>query len=194
MQVRAVSASQEQNIERTAKRRSYVCRLERKELTVAAMVGAMRYIENVYRETSDKYGAERDWSMDIVAAIGEMAVARLLNEYWAPGTPRSPDLAYHNLEVRSTDWWHGCLILHPEDADDHPFVLVTTRGAEARIAGWCFGIEGKKEQHWTTEPRHPCFMVPQHRLRSPDDLLLRIADDSLRATYEWLLEREGNSK
>jgi hypothetical protein len=176
---------------------AFKCNIEKKELTIAAMTGVLRYIENVYGETSDRYGAERDWSMDITAAIGEMAVARLLNEYWSPGTPRSADLARHNLEVRSTSWWHGSLILHPDDADEHPFILVTIRGAEARIAGWCFGIEGKRKEYWSVERqralRHPCFMVPQERLSPVEELLALLRENAVASVYDvraYELEKE----
>lgn len=158
--------------------RVFVCNLERKELSVAAMTGVMRYIENVYAQKPQKYGTpRRSWDIDIYAAIGEMVVARLLNEYWCPGTWGTPDLPKRLIEVRSTGWKNGKLILHPEDADDCPFVLVTIDGSVARLPGWIYGRDGKNQRWWQTEGsrqalQYPCFMVPQHELRPIEDLLL----------------------
>lgn len=155
--------------------RGYVHRLERKELTVAAMAGVMRRIDNLYANTGARHGAPDAWNVDIDGCIGEMLVARFLNQYWAPGHWTSGDIL-RGIEVRSTRWRDGCLLLHHDDADTKPYVLVTLEGPSGRIRGWLLGREGKQPDHWRTDAREPAFFVPQSRLRDPDELI-RFLDD-----------------
>lgn len=153
--------------------RGYVTTLEQKELRMAATAGVDRRIENIYGSTRKKYGAswrDAEWDRDIDGCIGEIVVARFLNHYWSPGTWQSPDLR-RKIEVRSTRYQDGCLLLHQDDIDDRPYVLVTIDLPRACIRGWAFGREGKLQQYWHQDARSPAFFVPQHVLRSTDSLL-----------------------
>ena len=104
-----------------------------------------------------------------IETLGEIVIARFTNQYWAPGTWTSGDMP--RCEARATRHQDGCLILHPDDADDKPHALVTLDGPSARICGWAFGREGKVPQYWRENVRAPAFFVPQDKLRSTDDLV-----------------------
>jgi hypothetical protein len=73
-------------------------------------------------------------------------------------------------EVRATEYWFGgCLLVHPGDPDDRPFVLVVGGdGPYPRVfdvMGWCYGREAKRSEWWRTEYRHAAYFVPQTKLR-----------------------------
>jgi hypothetical protein len=63
------------------------------------------------------------------------------------------------------------LILHPEDRDNDPFVLVQLHLPEALVIGWIMGRDGKRARYWTElQPGRPCFFVPARELRPASDL------------------------
>jgi hypothetical protein len=145
--------------------------LEQKELTVAAIAGLLRRIENIYR--GNKFGLwdqQEDWTVDIDGALGEAILCKLLNEYWSPGTPRDPDTP-QGIDVRATRRWSdGRLILHRKDADDRPFVLVALQGRVGRICGWLFACEGKLTRFWTQNVPKAAYFVDQQYLRPPETI------------------------
>lgn len=63
------------------------------------------------------------------------------------------------------------LILHPEDRDDDPFLLVQLHLPEVRLIGWTMGRDGKRARYWTElQPGRSCFFVPARKLRPISDL------------------------
>jgi hypothetical protein len=117
---------------------------------------------------------------DVIGAEGELAVSKGLGlpwdgewlpiESWDTWKLDGHDVG--QIEVRSTKHASGRLILHPNDKDFSPYVLViSTNSPEFRLAGWCFGNEGKKSSYWRTNVPKPCYMVPQERLYPMADLI-----------------------
>ena len=153
----------------------YVCTFEKKELTVAAMTGLLRRVEALTSGQAAFYGAGDNWSPDIDGSISEMAVARFLNRYWAPGRLGMCDVP-GGIEVRGTRHQNGALIIHGSDEDTSPYVLVILNQMRARLAGWLFGVEAKRSPWWQSNQRHPAFFAPQQDLRPVDDLI-RFLDD-----------------
>lgn len=116
---------------------------------------------------------------DLMGAEGELAVAKALNLPWdGKFLPISTWLEWKhegndvgNLEVRTTNYETGKLILHDSDKNFSPYLLViSSKRPEYRLAGWIFGHEGKKSHFWATQVPRPCYMIRQELLRSMEDL------------------------
>lgn len=139
-------------------------RLEPKEFAVAVQAGVQRRLEAVAHCQQPYHAAEESFDPDILGAVGEAALARWLDVYWAPG--RLGELDVVSCEVRSTNRGDGCLILHPSDDDDRAYVLALVR-AQYRVVlvGWLYGSDGKdKKRYWRSDVRAPAFFVPQDQL------------------------------
>ena len=145
------------------------------EMMLAATVGIMRQITNLRDKRADYYGAEAEaaWQIHIEGAIGEMVVAKHCNVFWNGnmGNLRAKDAG--KLQVRTTRWPNGSLILHPKDLDDDIFVLVTGEAPNYTVRGWISGAEGKSQDLWEEKCKgRPAFFVPQFRLYTMDLITL----------------------
>lgn len=116
---------------------------------------------------------------DIMGAEGELAVSKALNLPWSGKWLPIPlwDSWKHDgndvgkIEVRTTNYKTGRLILHHSDKDNSPYLLVIANKPEFRLAGWKWGKEGKNSSYWRKNVPRPCYMVPQEKLDSIDSLL-----------------------
>ena len=71
-----------------------------------------------------------------------------------------------DLQVRSsTNPNNRSLIIHDSDNDDKRFVFVHGKEGTYVIAGWIWGREGKRQEFWKTNVRHPAYFVPLKSLR-----------------------------
>ena len=145
------------------------------EMLQAAMAGVMRHVENTKNKKAPTYGINpsRDWQAHIEGALGECAVAKALNQYWAgKGKIGDPDVGL-NLQVRTSSRDNGDLILHPGDKDDVAYILVNGLNGKYNIKGWIFGSIGKNEAYWRDPAKgRPAFFVPQDVLIPFDDIKL----------------------
>jgi hypothetical protein len=138
------------------------------ELTQAAFVGCQRRIEALQRGRGDRYGYDADgWGTDIEGAAAEMAYAKATNRYWLSVVedPRELPGDVGPVQIRSTARADGCLILHPDDADDARFVLATGCAPTFTFAGWGIAGELKRDEYWRNGIARPAFFVPQEALR-----------------------------
>lgn len=147
------------------------------ELYFAAQHATMRRLNNLKAARAPRHGIAdaHAWAADIDGAFGELALAKWLGVYWVPGVARpeySGDVARY--EVRATRHATGCLLLHPDDHDDRPYVLALIAEPTVTLAGWVMGQQGKSPAHWTsstdTRFREPCFAVPQSALRPMSEM------------------------
>ena len=139
------------------------------ELLLASGVGARRHAANLIAGRHDRHGAPPDWSVHIEGGCGELAAAKALGCYWPASVDfrerQSGDLP-GGVEVRTTSHATGCLLLHPEDADDRRYILVTGRAPTFEVRGWCRGWEGKHQSFWKDPAGgRPAFFVAQKCLR-----------------------------
>jgi hypothetical protein len=103
--------------------------------------------------------------------IGEHVVGWIYGVPWEyrPFSRRhEPDIG--GVGVRTTTHLTGHLLLHDEDEDARPYVLVVRDRHRFGIAGWCFGMDGKLSRYWAPWMKSPCFAVPQFDLAPADTL------------------------
>jgi hypothetical protein len=145
----------------------------------------LRYAESVAlnRNQSQRDGQRADGKVlddslgiDIQGAEAELAVAKAFKlpwdgsfldlDRWFDWREKGHDVS--GLEVRSTHHKKGCLILHPKDRDDAPFILVLTHERPIfTLVGWNFGRAGKLPEYWRDVGYgRPCYYLPQDKLLS----------------------------
>lgn len=151
--------------------------LHGKEFLMAAHAGLMRQVENLRKGRRHKHAAtEADgWNLHIDGCIGEVIVAKWLDVYWTPGTLGKSDIDRCGIEVRTSRHDNPHLILHDDDLDDQPYVLVWLSGCYGYVCGWMLGKDGKDAKFWKevlgTKPlRNPAFFVPRNELRQASEL------------------------
>ena len=100
-------------------------------------------------------------------AIGaEIAAARATGRRWQDtDTPDHNGDIGEGIQVRHTQYQTGRLLIHPDDCDDHQFILVTGAYPDYTVAGWTTGRQAKQDEFWQELQRgRPCFAVPQRCL------------------------------
>jgi hypothetical protein len=142
------------------------------ELEVADAISALR--TSHHKPGRDRYGSAKRtllqrMNIDYDGALSEMAVAKYLQRQWIgavtfgelPSVDVSPD-----LQVRSTRYKSGHLILHPQDCEAHKYILALVQVADAvTLLGWLEGWEGMNDEYWQSDKtRQPCYFVPQSAL------------------------------
>lgn len=160
---------------------------------MVTQVGLMRKLVGRKRGLAHAHNYQGDdrWSMDIESAASEAAVAKALNLYWSPGGVRATADVGDLVQVRWSSRPNARLILHNEDTDLQPFVLVTGTVPNFAVVGWILGSEGKQEKYWSDPGTgRPAYFVPQDELK--DMTLLRRS--ILRAKLQELEDGETASR
>jgi hypothetical protein len=142
------------------------------EFWIAAQVGAARQCKNLLKGRQDRYGFAGDgWEAQITGACGEAALAKMLGQWWSGNMDKLGLADVGKLQVRTTPRDDGRLIVHPEDDDDHVFVLVTGVAPRLDVRGWIVCADAKLDEYWT-DPKtgRPAFFVPQSVLRPVGEL------------------------
>lgn len=140
------------------------------ELRMWAHRGVDRRCSAIESGRKGAHGFNRDdfWQIDIEGLLAEAAVAKALGCYYAPVTG-SLDTTLGDIlpgvQIRSTKYDSGSLLVHDSDHDDHRFILVVGASGKYRIAGWLRGEDGKKKKFWKTYKGRGCYWVPQTALR-----------------------------
>lgn len=132
------------------------------EYFAAMVAGCMRRASG--RAKGRKHRSNRDIEgvefIDLVGAIGEACVAKYLDRYWlGPGVVGGMDVA--DVQVRTTTYKNGCLILHDDDNSDSRFILVYAVDGVGHLRGWCYGREGKQQLYLQDKGgRGEAYFVP----------------------------------
>jgi hypothetical protein len=73
-----------------------------------------------------------------------------------------------DIEVRSTGWMNGQLVVRPRDHGDRRYVLAITSLAKSygqvRLAGWMWGHEARQDEFLQTYYNQPEHWVPRDAL------------------------------
>ena len=123
--------------------------LNKHEAGFAAYVGAWRNLESYNRKAAPRNGFDpyrTGWQSNIMGAIGEMALAKLVKTYWAGSINKykSKDVGGF-YEVRAVPWssaWKTPLRLHADDKPNNPYVLARAGILFVDFVGWIYAKEG----------------------------------------------------
>lgn len=141
-----------------------------------AYAGVDRRVSAMERGRRGAHGFNRSdyWQLDLEGLLAEAAVAKALNVYFAPITgaldTRMGDVL-PGIQVRSTKYLSGSLLVHNSDADDDRFVLVTGAQGDYHVRGWIFGKRGKLKKYVKEYKGRSAYWVPQDALApfKPED-------------------------
>ena len=139
-----------------------IIQLSPAEIQMAAFVGCQRTVQCFQNGSKHRYGAKdsNGWQMSIEGALAECALAKHLQIFWSKGTPGACDVGPH--DVRATEHLHGSLIIHPTDADERKYYLLTGCNGKYYVRGYMYGYHAKQQKYWK-DPQggRPAFFVPQ---------------------------------
>lgn len=150
---------------------------------MSSEIGRLRQLASVRRGSPDNYGfAGPGWSEHIEGACGELVVCKFIGVYW-DGSIDSfarADIG-RSIQVRTRSKHSYELIVRPDDADDHIYVLVTGVCPKYTIRGYLYGRDAKKDAYLQTHGgRDAAYFVPHSALMSPYDLRSMFADSVAR--------------
>lgn len=146
-----------------------------------AYAGVDRRVSAIERKRMGAHGFNRDdfWQLDLEGLLAEAAVAKALGVYFAPITG-ALDTALGDVipgvQVRSTKYKSGSLLVHDSDADTDTFLLVTGSSGTYTIAGTILGGAGKKKSYWKVYKDRGAYWVPQSALAPFDPADFREAE------------------
>lgn len=132
--------------------------------------GVDRRIDALTKGRKGNHGFNRDdfWELDIEGMLAEAALAKALGLPYDPN-PGSLDTAWGDVapgvQVRSTKYASGHLLVHGSDPDHHVFVLVTGSQGRYKLAGWIQAEHCKSDRYWKTVKGRSAFWIPQAALR-----------------------------
>jgi hypothetical protein len=146
----------------------------------AAQVAKLRQAAAIEKRRPSAHGYNENdpLAVHLVGAIAELAVSLVLNQPWHAflddlniSGQKPPDVG-ENVQVRSTKYKSGNLLLHPGDHEADIFVLVVVTDRDLRIVGWIEGKTGKNARYWGDKQnnKRPAFWVPQSDLNPPQSL------------------------
>jgi hypothetical protein len=139
-------------------------------------VATTRMSVSIGQKITDIAPGERDYNtrllIDIRGTCGELAVAKMLNKYWAPSVNTFhvlPDI-HPNIEVRTTEQIDGSLIVRENDPEDRWYVLVIGAPPVMDVRGFIRGSDARRDE-WMRNPggHRPAWFVPQAALTPGKD-------------------------
>jgi len=125
--------------------------LSSNSIFIACTTGIWRWLNSTKNGKRPKYGAPvgfQGLAIAILGAIGECAVAKWANKYWDGDIGNYDADDVQGLQVRTVDSNSKRLIIHEEDKDEQPYILVYVDPPNVMIKGWKFGNEGKNSKYW----------------------------------------------
>jgi hypothetical protein len=160
-------------------------RLTAGQMCMASHISCLRRVSNIYQQRPHRYGqTSHNWTGDVHGLCAEVATSSYLNLHWAGtlGDMKARDVG-GLIEVRSCDPGRR-LILHPEDADEAPFVLAWIDLPTIKLCGWLLGSEAKQQEFWDDPGTgRPAYFVPAGKLHSMT-MLREWVDDNVRGLWE----------
>lgn len=149
------------------------------ELFLCGVMGVLRKVIMI-REGQGQCATDKPdkWAREIEGNCGELVLAKLLKVPWVPRvmgedkTEREQikrfDVA--DLQVRTTHWPNGHLLIKPTDNPDDRFVLVVGESPDFRVVGWILARDGMKKEYWDENLPTPAYKIPQQVLHGLESL------------------------
>lgn len=136
------------------------------EIFQAANAGVMRRIQRLRSKIPLTHGLKTgsEWQMFIDGALAECALAKFLGKYWE-GCGEINGVDVGDVDVRSTKYENGMLIIHKTDDPNRKYYLLTGSEGKYTVRGWLWGYEAKQNKYYTSKSdRPPEYYVPQSDL------------------------------
>lgn len=140
------------------------------ELMRAVIIGVQRNVSAIERNATPSHGRDKAlaaWNENIEGAAGELAVAKYFGvaDEWNGNFGDFQAADVRDLEVRTTSWQTGRLIIHPSDPGARRFLLVVGTAPTFKLVGWMMGATAKREEWWVElQSGRPAYGVPQSAL------------------------------
>lgn len=142
---------------------------------VCGLVGLSRNA-GAWKDGRQLEAGRRDFGIEshVLGAMGEFAVARLLDRNWEPlvGELDTTRGDVGRVQVKSVTRRGLSLIVRPQDPKDAFYVLMLVSMHDAQVLGWLTGAEVKVAQFWR-EAGHgvhaTAHFVPEENLRPWDE-------------------------
>ena len=163
--------------------KSIVVELTKDELFDGVRTGIRRNLQNILRGRKHRWSAQdvSAWDSHINGALGELCVAKALNREWTgkPVVLHGAKNDVDGVEVRTTTYAAGKLLIHPDDQDDTPYILVTGYGLSWILRGWILGRDAKQQKWYrdVNNNRRFAYFVPQDSLHGMDTLHRRSSNE-----------------
>jgi hypothetical protein len=138
------------------------------EMRNAAIAGVLRQADNMADGLYNAYGLdETNWGEQfrthLVGYCAEQAVAKFLHIYASTGERGESDVGAY--QVRYAGKAHYSLIVHPDDDDTAPYVLVVGGPYTFNLIGWIWGADAKQGRFWSDPAGgRAAYFVPQGEL------------------------------
>lgn len=148
------------------------------ELRHAIYAGVDRTVRALARGAAERYGHSPEFAEDLIDAVigtlGEAAAAKGTGRYWPAGSTTldyGGDIGGVHVRARRHDYGPDThLLLHPDDADDAPHLLVVPvrMPRRFRLAGWIWGRDGKRDNYWRPGgfDGRSCWAIPERELEA----------------------------
>jgi hypothetical protein len=131
------------------------------------------------RRSAHGYNESDPLKVHLQRFVAELAISLITGQPLAcvfgtlnDAATKPPDVGA-NLQVRSTEYATGHLIVHPGDSAKDLFILVIVRGRNLTLKGWLPGCEAQEPKYWGDKFSNgrPAFFVPQGDLRPCEALV-----------------------
>ena len=148
------------------------------EMIEYGSAGIARCANAIEKQRKGAHGFNRDyerWQIDVEGLLAEAAAAKALNLPYSPTVGRldtqGGDIG-RGLQIRSTKYSTGSLLVHDRDPEDDIFILVTGIYGIYDIRGWIKAIHAKQQDWWRVYKGRGAYWVGQEFLQPMDKLEL----------------------
>jgi hypothetical protein len=152
--------------------------LTTEEMIEYGAAGIARCANAMAKQRQGAHGFNRNferWQIDVEALLSEYAAAKALGLPYTPVVGRLDTFEGDigpGLQVRSTKYNSGSLLVHDRDPMDDYFILVTGLYGVYDIRGWIQAKHAKQPQLWKVYKGRGAFWVPQSMLQPMSKLPL----------------------
>lgn len=149
--------------------KNIVVSLSLDEATFGIQNGVYRRLKATKGRYKNAHGLTKSsWDIDINGALAEQAFCKAAGIYFSPNNNAfsGADIVGTNVQVRTTSYKNGRLIVREGDDLDCVYVLAIIAFPEVTLVGWISGKDAAKKKYLDDagKKRKPAWFVPQEDL------------------------------
>jgi hypothetical protein len=119
----------------------------------------------------------------VIGMLGQIVVSRALKlPITSTGVKVDDGDVAYQIEVRTTEWPDGHLLIYEKDKDNSPVFHVTCKMPNFTIHAPVIAKHGKKRKWWRERADPPCWWIPPSALHSIGDVV---------EFHEWMRRRQS---